>query len=409
MRILYLSQYFPPEIGATQTRAYEMASYFVRIGHSVTMLTEIPNHPSGVIPPEYRRKLYTRNQLSGIDVIRVWVYATPDKNFRKRMLFYLSYLVNAIIAGVVLAKGDYDVVFATSPPLFTGWVGLTLSRLKKTRLVFEVRDLWPESAIKLGELSNRYAIMGATRIEEACYKSANKIVVVTNGIRDHLAERGVPIEKIEVIPNGSNTELFKFNPFGRERIRQQLGLEDKFVAIYAGIHGIAQGLETVIEAARMLRDQSDIIFLFVGEGPQKSRLQTLTSSYNLANILFVSEQPREIIPDYLSAADVALVPLRKVDLFKSALPSKIFDAWACERPVLLSVEGEARNILEKAEGGQFVPPEDPQEMVLALTKLRSSPELRQSLGLNGRLFTLQHYSRQAQAEKLSTILESLHG
>jgi len=407
MRILYLSQYFPPEIGATQTRAYEMASHFVRLGHSVTMLTEIPNHPSGVIPPEYRRKLYAKSLLSGIEVIRVWVYATPVKNFRKRVFFYFSYLVNAIIAGMLLAKGTYDVVFASSPPLLVGWAGLVLSRWKKSPFVFEVRDLWPESAIKLGELSNRLAIMGATWIEEASYKEAKKIIVVTNGIREHLIERGVPIEKIEVIPNGSNTEIIKFSPDGRERIRRQLGLDEKFVAIYAGIHGVAQGLETVIEAARMMRDRSDVLFLFVGEGPQKSRLQSLASGYNLSNVIFLPEQPQEVISEYLSAGDVALVPLRKVDLFKNALPSKIFDAWACERPVLLGVEGEAKYVLEKAGGGLFIPPENPREMVSALQKLNSSPELRRTLGRNGRLFTHQYYSRQAQAEKLSTILVSL--
>jgi len=407
MRILYLSQYFPPEIGATQTRAYEMASNFVRLGHSVTMLTEIPNHPSGVIPPEYRRKLYAKSLLSGIEVIRVWVYATPVKNFRKRVFFYFSYLVNAIIAGMLLAKGTYDIVFASSPPLLVGWAGLVLSRWKKSPFVFEVRDLWPESAIKLGELSNRLAIMGATWIEEASYKEAKKIIVVTNGIREHLIERGVPIEKIEVIPNGSNTEIIKFSPDGRERIRRQLGLDEKFVAIYAGIHGVAQGLETVIEAARMMRDRSDVLFLFVGEGPQKSRLQSLASGYNLSNVIFLPEQPQEVISEYLSAGDVALVPLRKVDLFKNALPSKIFDAWACERPVLLGVEGEAKYVLEKAGGGLFIPPENPREMVSALQKLNSSPELRRTLGRNGRLFTHQYYSRQAQAEKLSTILVSL--
>jgi len=407
MRILYLSQYFPPEIGATQTRAYEMASHFVRLGHSVTMLTEIPNHPSGVIPPEYRRKLYAKSLLSGIEVIRVWVYATPVKNFRKRVFFYFSYLVNAIIAGMLLAKGTYDIVFASSPPLLVGWAGLVLSRWKKSPFVFEVRDLWPESAIKLGELSNRLAIMGATWIEEASYKEAKKIIVVTNGIREHLIERGVPIEKIEVIPNGSNTEIIKFSPDGRERIRRQLGLDEKFVAIYAGIHGVAQGLETVIEAARMMRDRSDVLFLFVGEGPQKSRLQSLASGYNLSNVIFLPEQPQEVISEYLSAGDVALVPLRKVDLFKNALPSKIFDAWACERPVLLGVEGEAKYVLEKAGGGLFIPPENPREMVSALQKLNSSPELRRTLGRNGRLFTHQYYSRQAQAEKLSTILVSL--
>ncbi|HSF83874.1 MAG TPA: glycosyltransferase family 4 protein [Anaerolineales bacterium] len=407
MRILYLSQYFPPEIGATQNRAYEMASNLIDLGHSVTMLTEIPNHPSGIIPPQYRHKIFERSTLSGIEVIRTWVYATPNKTFRRRMLFYISFMVNATFAGALLVKGQYDIIYATSPPLFVGAAAIALSKIKGIPLVFEVRDLWPGSAIELGELKNHLAIKWATRLEHACYNKATKIIVVTNGTKDHLVARGIPENKLDVIPNGANTELFKYNPIARELIRHRLGLADKFVVIYAGIHGIAQGLDTVIEAAGELRDHDDIFFLFVGEGPKKSHLQLTAVEQNLSNVLFIDEQPRETIPDYLSASDVALVPLRRAELFKIVLPSKLFDAWACERPVLLSVEGEAKHILETAQGGLVITPEDPEELISALKVLKSSVEYRQNLGQNGRLFTHKYYSRRSQAEKLSIILEGL--
>lgn len=407
MRILYISQYFPPEIGATQTRAYEMASNLIHMGHSVTMLTEIPNHPSGVFPLEYRGKFYERKDLNGIDVIRLWVYASPKKTFYKRLAFYLSFMINAVLVGVLVVKKRYDVVYATSPPLFVGAAGLALSILKRMPFVFEVRDLWPESAIELGELHNRFAIKWATRLEAVCYRRAKKIIVVTNGIHDHLLQRGIPKEKLAVIHNGSNTDLFQYRPTGRARIRRQLGLDNKFIVLYAGIIGIAQGLETVIQAARMLHDQKDIQFIFVGEGPQKAHLTSILSRTNINNLMFLDEQPREIIPDYLSASDIAIVPLRNIDIFRSALPSKIFDAWACERPVLLSAEGEARNVMEKAQGGIRISPENPEEMVSAINFLKSSPDQRLNFGRNGRRFTLQHYSRQAQAEKLENILISL--
>src|SRR5574342_1417632 len=183
MRILYLSQYFPPEVGATQTRAYEMARGLVRAGHQVTMIAEVPNHPSGIIPPRYRGKLYERSLWYGIEVIRVWVKASPVKNFRGRMAFYLSYMLMAALAGLSLARGKYDVIYTTSPPLFAGAAGLTLSYLRRIPLVFEVRDLWPESAVALGELRHPRAIKLAELLEKRCYQRARAIVVVTSGIR----------------------------------------------------------------------------------------------------------------------------------------------------------------------------------------------------------------------------------
>jgi len=416
MRILYLSQYFPPEAGATQTRAYEMARNWVRLGHQVTMLAEIPNHPAGIIFPAYRGKLVERSNLEGIDVIRVWVKTSPIKSLRNRMLFYLTFMMNATLAGLLLARGrperprgrrGYDLIYATSPPLFVGGAALALSYLRRIPLVFEVRDLWPESAVALGEISNRRAIAWATRLEEACYRRARAIVVVTQGIGDRILERGIPAEKVLFIPNGANVELFQFRPGGRARIRAELGLGDKFVVIYAGIHGVAQGLETVVEAARRLQERDDIQFLLVGDGPRKKVVAALAAEYTLPNLTLLPEQPRERIPDFLSAADVALIPLRDIPLFKGSRPSKMFDAWACERPLLLSIDGEARQIMEKAGGGWYVPPENPDETAQAILALESAPAERERMGADGRAFTQAHYSRQALAEQLITLLKGI--
>lgn len=207
MRLLYLSQYFPPEAGATQTRAHEMARNWVRLGHAVTMIAEVPNHPSGVIPPEYRGKLWERKPLDGIDVIRVWVKASPVKTFGSRMAFYLTFMMSAALAGM-LVRGRFDWVYASSPPLFVGGAALAISYLRRIPLVFEVRDLWPESAVALGELSNPKAVALATKLEEACYRRARKIVVVTEGIRDKLLERGYPAEKVVLIRTGPTSSCF---------------------------------------------------------------------------------------------------------------------------------------------------------------------------------------------------------
>jgi glycosyltransferase involved in cell wall biosynthesis len=231
------------------------------------------------------------------------------------------------------------------------------------------------------------------------------VVVVTHGINNRLVQRGISPEKLVIIPNGANTELFTFSTAGRDLIRRELGLEQKFIAIYAGIHGLAQGLETILETAHILHTNPDIHFLLIGDGPKKAGLLKLANSYNLPNLTMLPEKPREIIPEFLSAADVALVPLKKVDIFKGALPSKIFDAWACERPVLLSIDGEARSVVENVKGGIFIPPEDPVKMSEALIYLMNSPAERQSMGINGLLYTKKNHSRAALAERLIIHLE----
>jgi colanic acid biosynthesis glycosyl transferase WcaI len=406
MHILYLSQYFPPEVGATQTRAYEMARGLVQAGHRVTMIAEAPNHPSGIVPPEYRGKWVERSQLDGIDVLRVWVKASPVKTFRSRMAFYLSYMVDAALVGALWARGPFDVVYATSPPLFVGAAGLALHRLKRAPFVFEVRDLWPESAVALGELNSPRAIAWAGKLEELCYNRASRIVVVTAGIRQRLLDRGYPASKLALIPNGANTELFQRQPELGQQFRAEHGLaSDAFVAVYAGIHGIAQGLETLLNAADALRNESGIRFVFVGEGPVKAELQTLRAKLDLDNVLMLPEQPRSAMPAILSAADAAMVPLRKLELFQGALPSKMFDAWSCELPLLLSIDGEARRTLEAAQGGLYVPPEDAAALAKAIRALAAQPDRGLSLGQNGRRYTEQHHSRQAQARVLEKLLQ----
>ncbi|MEJ2709475.1 MAG: glycosyltransferase family 4 protein [Anaerolineales bacterium] len=407
MRILYLSQYFPPEAGATQTRAYEMARNLVRLGHQVSMLAEIPNHPAGVIFPKYRGKLIDRSDLDGIDVIRVWVKTSPVKNFTSRMLFYLSFMLNATLAGLLVARGHYDLIYASSPPLFVGGAALALSALRRIPLVFEVRDLWPEIAIALGELSQPAAIRWATRLERACYRRARAIVVVTQGDRQRLLERGLPSQKLIHIPNGANLELFQERPAGRSRIRRELGLDGKFVAIYAGIHGLAQGLETLVEAARHLADHPNIQLLLVGEGPRKATIQRLVEEYELENVHMLPEQPRERIPDYISAADVALIPLKNLAFFKGTIPSKLFDSWACRRPVILSVDGEARRIVAAAGGGMYVEPENPRALAETLLEMERAPDRLREMGANGRRYTEKYYSRRALAHKLERALQKL--
>lgn len=404
MRILYLSQYFPPEVGATQTRAYEMACGLVRAGHHVTMIAEVPNHPSGVIPPEYRGKIYERTRLDGMEVIRVWVKTSPAKNFRSRMMFYLSYMLMAIFAGLLLARKKYDIIYATSPPLFVGAAGLALSYFRRIPFFFEVRDLWPESAVVMGELQNPRAVAWATRLEEACYRRAQQIVVATAGIRRRLLERGWPEEKITFIPNGANIQVFQPQPEAGKQRRAELGLNEKFVVLYAGILGVAQGLETLAEAAHRLIEHTDIYFLIIGAGPKKNELLALKEKLQLRNFTLLGEKPQKEMASYFAAGDVALVPLRKLDLFSGALPSKMFEAWSCACPVILSVNGEAQTVLAAAQAGLHTEPEDAAAIAAAVLQLKSAPAARQQMGENGRRFVMENYSRERAAQKLEHLL-----
>lgn len=408
MRILYFSQYFPPEVGATQTRAFEMARYLVSRGHHVTMVTEVPNHPSGIIPPKYRGKALDRKREAEIDVLRLWVWASPEKSFSGRMRFYLSYMAMAGVAGSLL-KGKYDLAYATSPPLFVGATGLAAAIVRRIPFVFEVRDLWPESAVALGELGNRRAIRAAEMLERLFYRRATRIVTVTRGIKERLVERGFPEGKIALIPNGANVSHFKFDADGAARVKAELGLENQFIVMYAGIHGVAQGLETLLGAADLLRDRDDMAFVLIGEGPRKAQLRQTAAKMGLERVYLLPEVPSAEMPAYLSAAGCAIVPLRKEPLFEGALPSKMFEAWACSRPVVLAVKGEATEVLMEAGGGLIAEPEDSESFAAAITALAGDQDAADAMGISGRKYVERNYARREQARALESLLLEVVG
>jgi len=400
LRILYISQYFHPEIGATQTRAYEMASNWVKLGHDITMLCEFPNHPSGILPKRYRGKLLEKEALEGIRVQRSWVYATPNKTFFTRLAFYLSFMISAIFSGLFTGR-IFDIVYATSPPFFVGVSGYVLSRLKNARFVFEVRDLWPDSAVELGELNNKRFVVWAQWLERFLYRKATKIIVVTKGMHNLLRSRGIDKNKLELIPNGTNTSIFMNRG---NAILKKLSLNDKFVVGYSGILGVAQGMEQLCKLVERMKQHEDVHFMFIGDGPKKAIIQEIKIERQLTNLTLLEEIPHDKIAEYISAWDVGLVPLRKNQLFKIVIPSKLYDNMACERPVLLSVDGEARKILETANAGVFVEPENTAQMMDAILFLKSKPEMCTEMGVNGRVYVSKFYSREKLAQKLEKSL-----
>jgi colanic acid biosynthesis glycosyl transferase WcaI len=410
MNILYLSQYFPPEMGAPAGRAAELSRLWAEDGHEVTVLTGFPNHPTGIVPPRYRRKLrqlVMHENHYGVNVVRTWLLPLPNRKAHERMLNYSSFCISAASTGMFLHRPE--LVIASSPQLLVGLSGWWLARCNGVPFVFEVRDLWPESLAAVGVSSRNSPLHRLlAKIAGFLYRSCDRIVVVTPAFKEYLVEYWrVPDEKIFVVENGVETSLFSsLTPSAA--LRRAIGAEEKFVVSYIGTMGNAHGLETLLDAAALLRERApEILFLLVGEGAEKARIVSLAHSRGLTNVRFVGQQPREKIPAYITASDVCLVLLKKSELFKTVLPTKMLEFMSCARPVILGVDGHARNVMERANAGLFVPPEDSAELADAILRLAADPGLRESLGRNGRQYVLQHFSRQQAAEVYLDVLQDL--
>jgi colanic acid biosynthesis glycosyl transferase WcaI len=409
MKILYISQYFPPEMGAPAARAVELSKHWAAAGHEVTVLTGFPNHPTGVVPLAYRdklRRLVVREQVNGIHVVRSWLLPFPNRKAYERMLNYSSFSVSAAITGLFLSRPD--VVIATSPQLLVGLSGWWLARWKRVPFVFEVRDLWPESLAAVG-MSDGNSLLHRSLVRIAGFlnRRSDRIVVVTPAFEDYLVERlHVPRQKIAVVENGVETDLFA--PGAGATVRRELEAEGKFVVSYIGTMGMAHGLETILEAAAQLRSANpEIVFLVLGEGAEKERIVASARELGLDNLRFIDQQPREKIPSYICASDVCLVLLKKSDIFKTVIPTKMLEFMACARPVILGVDGQARAILEEADSGLVVEPENAAALVDAIRYLAANAEIAGKLGRNGREYIVRKFSRRQTAEKYISVLESL--
>lgn len=389
MRILMLTQYFPPEKGAAQVRLSEVAKALSRHGHQVEVVTAFPNHPSGVIPPEYRGRWFMQDEVEGLTVYRTWIYPVQRGRFWKRLLNYFSFVFSSLWG--IMRAGPCDILFVESPPLFLGITAVIGKWLKGARLVFNVSDLWPESAVALGLVTNKTLIRLTEGLESWLYRRSWKLSAVTLGIRETWLKRGIPKDKVVFLPNGVNLELFRSRP-PDEALLAELGLKDKFVLIYAGTMGYAQGLETVLEAAERLLSEKQFYFLFLGDGTEKPRLEEMARKLKLDNVRFLGFQPVTEVPRYFSLAGGSIVPLKKLKLFEGARPSKMFPAMGCAVPIIYSGEGEAVDLMHAAGAGLTVEPENPEKMAEAIRTLYGQSDQGRSLGENGRRYVEQHYS-----------------
>ena len=391
MRVIYLCQHFPPETGAPQIRVYEVSKELIRRGHQVEVLTAFPHHPHGIIPDEYKGMFYLYEEYDGVPVHRSWIYPSPKGSFWKRLASYFSFTFSAFYS--IFKSKPTDVIICNSPPLFLGITGYLGAKLKRAKFVFNVADIWPESAVELGILKNKFFIKMATKLELFLYKKSWKIATATEGIQDYMIKKGKKESDVFLLPNGVNTETFKPLPPNQELI-QEIGLEGKKVFTYAGTMGYAQGLDSILEAAALLKDKEpNAHFLFVGDGQEKEKLVKMKEDLNLTNVTFYGSVPVSRMPDIFSVSDYSIVSLRNIELFQGARPSKIFPAISTGTPVLYCGSGESANILLDHNCGRIAPPEDPEGIANGVVDLMSrNDEEYQVMSTNGRELAEKEYS-----------------
>ena len=403
MKVLYVSQYFHPEIGASTNRAAAIALAFKEAGHSVTLLCEMPNHPQGVIFPGYRGKFSVREDFQGIPVIHLPVIASPRKSFLTRGLMYISFSVSAI-GYLLFRRPRYDLIYVSSPPLFVALAGLWSKLIfPRRKLVFEVRDLWPDSAIQLGELNNRWLIKFSQALERRVYRQSDLVVGVTNYIGERLAAKGVSRSKILVSRNGVDDVML-----ANSDIAPQRPDDGTFTVIFAGNMGLVYDLEPVIHAADLLRGEP-LRFLFIGGGPSRPNLEDLTRQLRLSNVEFRDPVPLAEVGKVLATADIGVISLKDLPVMRGALPVKLFDFMAYRLPVLCAIGGETAEIVTEAGAGIVVPPGNAQQIAQALKQLLRDPETSRQMGANGRDYVLNRFRRSDLARLLVAELASRFG
>lgn len=409
MKALLLSQYYPPESGSSAMRMSELAEYLAQCGHDVHVVTGFPNYPSGVIYDGYQGKMWQREHVKGVQITRTFLLPTTERHsFRARLLNYLSFMLTSIPGGLLVSRPD--VIYFYSPPLFLGVSAWILSRFHGVLSVVEVNDLWPEAPIALGVLRNAGLISVARWLERFVYDKADHIFLYSRRMREALLEKGVAKEQTEIWPLWVDTSFFSSRSSGDvQKVRDEYQFGDRFVVMYAGNIGLAQGMDTVIDAARLLRHRLDIAFVLVGEGVETATLMERAESEQLGNVMFVPQQPLAEISDFLSAADVLLAHLDPAPHRLGTIPAKILAYMSVGRPVLLAAEGEAADVIERSGAGLVVQPRSPEALVAGVLQMQADPGTRALQGQRGRQYAVEHFERSSLLARLEQRLLRIAG
>ncbi len=401
MRILLIHQYFLEKDDPGGSRFNEMTKVWIKEGHEVTVLCGMLNYVTGKIPDKYQGlKFHKSNYEENLEVLRCFVSANYNVSFLGRLWAYFSFVFSSIWAGLFKIKGKHDVILVTSPPLFVGITGYCLSLFKRIPFIFEIRDLWPESAIDTGVITNKWIIKFAFWFEKFVYRKAAMINVLTPAFREKLlTEKSVPKEKVFFIPNAADFSLSDalLNSFDVDQFRKDHDLEGKFVITYVGAHGVANHLEQLLDAAEKIEDP-EILFLLVGDGMEKKRLQKAASDRQLQNVRFIKSVPKNDVFKYILASDVGASVLKKVDTFKTIYSNKTFDYMACKKPVLLLIDGVSRELVNSAQCGVYAEPENIAQITSAIEEMKLHAEKYKLLGVNGYNYAKEKFDREVLAK-----------
>jgi len=401
LKVLFFTHYYPPEVNAPASRTSEHCRAWVEAGAEVTVVTCAPNHPNGKVYPGFANKLYQTETRDGVKVVRLWTWLAANEGFWPRILNYVSYLVMAVLALPFLPRAD--VVVTTSPQFFCGLVGGVARLVKRAPWVLEIRDIWPESIVAVGAMKKGAAIRFLEWLEAFAYRQADAIVSLTRGFVPHIAARCGDASKIAIFMNGADLSAFTRTGDSAE-VKRKLGLEGKFVGAYVGTHGMAHGLDTILNAAEILKDDPRFAFLMAGGGAEEARLRAEREKRRLDNVVMLGQRPKAEMPALWSATDASLILLKRSDTFKTVYPSKMSEAMAMQCPIILGVEGEAKDVLDAAQAGIAILPEDAQQLADAMRRLADDPALCAQFGRAGRAYADVNLDRAKVAARFLTLL-----
>lgn len=408
MKLLILTQYFPPEIGAPQNRLYELALRLQKKGVEVSVLTAMPNYPQMKIHQNYKGKCYCKETLNELKIHRARIYVSQSKSIISRLLNYFSFVISAFFIGAFKLKKQ-DVLMVESPPLFLGITAYLLAKLKGAKLLFNVSDLWPESAEKLGIISNKFLLSMATKLEEFCYKKSSLISGQTQGIVNNISTR-FPNKNVYWLKNGVDINFYDVNKeIEKDAWKNENNYSNEdFILFYGGIIGHAQGLEVILNAAKKLEEYKNIKFVLLGNGPEKEKLIKLRDELKLTNLRFFDAVPKSEMQRIIMSTNATIVPLKRLDLFKGAIPSKIFENLALKKPIILGVEGEAEELfIKQGKCGVSFIPEDSEDLAKQILKLYNDRNLVVELGENGLKYVSENFNRDKIAEEFYNQISNL--
>ena len=400
MHVLLIHQVFVSPDDAGGTRHYELARRFVDAGHQFSIVASTLSYLSG----KKRNDKENVQDFDGIKVRRAWTYASLHKSFVWRVVSFLSFMVTSVWEALKIK--NVDLVIGTSPPIFQAVSAWIISVVKWKPFLLEIRDLWPEFAVDMGVLKNPVLIWLARRLERFLYARANHLLVNSPAYRDYLIGLGIPAAKVSFIANGVDPDMFHVTKV-TGTLRQEYGLQDKFVVTYAGAMGMANNLETVIEAAKLLEDLPEIQFLMVGDGKDRPKLEKLAQERKSTNVIFTGSKPKSQMPEILAESDVCLGVLLDIPMFRTTYPNKIFDYMAASRPVVLAIDGVIRKVVEEANGGIPVPPGNPKAMAEAIKSLYHDQQGSVRMGQSAREYVIRHFDRNQQATHFKDLIHQV--